>query len=173
MADATAAVETQHCTFLIVGYGTELRGDDAVGSQVATAIAAWGEPDLRSLAVQKLSPELSEPLANAEYVIFVDACRMNYPEGIRFIPITTCGSEPCGCSIPTLGHTCDPCSLLAVTQSVYGSRPQAWWLEIPATDFGVGKGLSAIAELGIARALEKIQFLICHYRRPKLKSLTI
>lgn len=168
MATATASAETRHCTFLIVGYGNELHGDDAIGSHVVTAIATWGVPNLRSLAVRQLTPELSGTLANAEYVIFVDACRMNCPEGIRFRPINACGSEPGGCSIPALGHTCDPCSILALTQSAYGRRPQAWWLEVPAEDFGVGKGLSAIADLGIARALEKIQFLLRHYSRPKL-----
>ena len=170
---STATVKTRHCTFLIVGYGNEQHGDDAIGSHVANAIATWEVPNLRSLTVQQLTPELSESLANAEYVIFVDACRMNCPEGVRFKPITARGSEPGGASIPALGHTCDPRSLLALTQSVYGRRPQAWWLEVPAEDFSLGKGLSAIAELGVARALEKIQFLICHYSPPKLHSLPI
>ncbi|MDJ0706708.1 MAG: hydrogenase maturation protease [Leptolyngbyaceae cyanobacterium MO_188.B28] len=166
-----ATLENRHCTFLIVGYGNELHGDDAIGSHVATAVATWGLPQLRSLSVQKLTPELSETLANAEYVVFVDACRMNCPEGVRFKPINACGSEPGGCSIPAAGHSCDPCTLLALTQSVYGRRPQSWWLEVPAENFDLSKGLSSIAELGVARALEKIQFLVRHYSRPTLRAL--
>ena len=60
--------------FLIIGYGNELCGDDAVGPWVARAVAEWQLPAVKSLAVPQLTPELTTELAKTNYVMFVDAC---------------------------------------------------------------------------------------------------
>ena len=60
--------------FLVIGYGNELRGDDAAGPCVARGVADWGRPEVDGLAVHQLTPELAPALAGAEVVVFVDAC---------------------------------------------------------------------------------------------------
>ena len=50
---------------LVIGYGNELRGDDAVGPLVARTAESWQRPGLRALAVQQLTPELAEDIAGA------------------------------------------------------------------------------------------------------------
>ncbi len=57
----------------MIGYGNTLRSDDGVGPRVAMAVASWGWPGLKAIAVHQLTPELAEPLAAAELAIFVDA----------------------------------------------------------------------------------------------------
>src|SRR5262245_30725916 len=56
---------------VVVGYGNELRGDDAVGPRVAQAVAAWDLPGVCGLAIHQLTPELAEILAAAARAIFV------------------------------------------------------------------------------------------------------
>ncbi|MGF1587982.1 MAG: hydrogenase maturation protease [Pleurocapsa sp.] len=67
--------------YLVIGYGNTLRSDDGAGQSAANQIAAWGLPNVRSLAVHQLTPELAEDIANADTVIFVDAvisAKQNY-----------------------------------------------------------------------------------------------
>lgn len=60
---------------LLIGLGNSLRGDDGVGPQlVAWADGQW--PWLRVRAVHQLTPELSDDLAAARRVLFVDAWRV-------------------------------------------------------------------------------------------------
>ena len=49
--NSTTSAATNQCSFLIVGYGNELRGDDGVGPQVAMAILDWHLPSVKSLSV--------------------------------------------------------------------------------------------------------------------------
>jgi hydrogenase maturation protease len=58
---------------LIIGYGNPLRGDDGLGWQVAGELAKCVDALISAVAVQQLTPELAEPVSDADLVIFVDA----------------------------------------------------------------------------------------------------
>jgi hypothetical protein len=58
---------------LVVGYGNTLRGDDGIGYRVAEAVAKWQLPQVRSIAVAQLLPELAADIGEVEIVMFVDA----------------------------------------------------------------------------------------------------
>lgn len=60
-------------SFLIIGYGNELRSDDGVGQRVSDTVATWKLPNVRALSVFQLTPELTENLATVNVAIFVDA----------------------------------------------------------------------------------------------------
>ena len=92
--------------------------------------------------------------------IFVDACKLKNTDRVQVKPLDACGTETTGSVIPGSGHSCDPCSLLALTKSVYGHFPKAWWVEVPATDFTVGHRLSDLAEEGVNQAIQTITKLI-------------
>lgn len=145
---------------LVIGYGNELRGDDAIGPIIVNAIDEWKLPTVQTKIVHQLTPELAEELACSEWVIFVDACQFNGPHNVQVSPLEAIGCETPGSSVPALGHTCDPQSLLALAKSTYGHRPHAWSVAVPAQDFSLGEHLSATAEEGIAEALEIILTLI-------------
>lgn len=61
-------------TTLVIGYGNDLRGDDAIGQQVAKAIKYCYLSSVQSIAVHQLTPDLAAFLANVKLGIFVDAC---------------------------------------------------------------------------------------------------
>jgi hydrogenase maturation protease len=139
--------------FLVIGYGNELRGDDAVGPQVARRVAGWRRPQVDGLAVHQLTPELAPALRDVDTVVFVDACA-DGEEGEVCVRRLEAGP---GAGV---GHTSDPRWLVALTEAAYGRRPEAWLVTIPAADFGMGGPLSATAQAGMVVALRQINRLV-------------
>jgi hydrogenase maturation protease len=139
---------------IVIGYGNDLRGDDAAGPLVAAAVAAWELPGVRALAVHQLMPELAEAIAAADLAIFVDACADCEPADIDVRRI-----EP-GNVDTALGHTGDPRALLALAMSIYGRCPPAWSIDVPARNFAFGAGLSPSTARGVVAALEPIRSLL-------------
>ncbi|MEA5575670.1 hydrogenase maturation protease [Anabaena sp. UHCC 0451] len=137
-------------TAMVIGYGNELRGDDAIGQQVAKAIKYWCLSSVQSLAVHQLTPELAEHLANAELAIFVDACINSQSNEVQVKSLLPSDSNTIN------GHTSDPRSLLALSQVLYGNCPPAWLITVPGINFELSDRISPTAEKGIAIALVKI-----------------
>lgn len=151
----TAKLQSLRHSVAVIGYGNELRSDDAIGPQVARAVEGWGVPSVHSLAVHQLTPELAETLAETDMAIFVDACADPAEKGVRVVPL-----EPAGAGASIGGHTSDPRTLLALAGLLYGRAPQAWLVTVPGVNFDLGEALSPVAENGMADALEEIDYLI-------------
>jgi hydrogenase maturation protease len=140
---------------VVIGYGNELRGDDAIGQLVAGAVAAWDLPGVRALAVHQLTPELAEDLAHADYAIFVDAYRAE--AGAANIHLRLVDALPVQSLV---WHTGEPHLLLALANAVYNRSPRAWWITVPAMGFDYGAELTCVAQSGLDDALEVIRDLI-------------
>ncbi len=141
-------------TILVIGYGNDLRGDDAAGRRAAAQVEAWAMPGVEVRAQHQLTPELAEPLAAAGRAIFLDAHPVASGADLRVRRVQPAGPTP------RLAHTCDPPALLALAQTAFGRRPEAWWVTIPATDFAFGAPLSPLAERGIADAIATLRHLL-------------
>jgi hypothetical protein len=63
----------QKFNLLVIGYGNELRGDDGVGPKTAMAVSEWHFPGVKTMVCHQLTPDLAEPIAAAERVVFIDA----------------------------------------------------------------------------------------------------
>jgi hydrogenase maturation protease len=135
---------------LVIGYGNELRRDDGVGPRAARAVAAWQLPGVAGVAAHQLTPEVAELIGEAEGVVFVDA---GPHDAVRTRPIVPSWAAQ------VLGHTGEPRELLALAEALYGRRPEAWLITLPAPELGFGEGLSATAEHGLTEALRQIRTL--------------
>ncbi|MGD1944054.1 MAG: hydrogenase maturation protease [Leptolyngbyaceae cyanobacterium] len=168
MNSTTFTTEAAHRqSFLVIGYGNALRGDDGVGPQVAMAVADWHLPSVKSLAVPQLLPELAADIATANYVIFVDACGQSCAPTIQLDPIVTNKAVLARCTAPLMNHVCEPLGLMALTHRLYGDHPQAWFLQIPTEHHDLGRSFSNSAQRGIDSALRTIeQFLTTYLRQP-------
>lgn len=147
-------IATRFPTALVIGFGNPLRGDDAVGWRVASAVAGWRLPDVHALAVHQLTPELAVHVASARLAIFVDARLAGEGEAFH---LRSLGTESPGIM---LGHIGGPDYLLALARSVYGSQPRASLITIPATNLDLGVGLSPSAVREMAAALRQIARLV-------------
>lgn len=141
-------------TILVIGYGNDLRSDDAIGQRVAEKIASKNLPNVKSLSIHQLTPELAEALASVDMAIFVDACLISETSDVQVKSLLPTATNFLA------GHTGDPQALLALTKAIYGHCPQAWWVIVPGENFELGDRFSPIAENGVAIALEKIADLI-------------
>ncbi|NWF62319.1 MAG: hydrogenase maturation protease [Fischerella sp.] len=141
-------------TILVIGYGNDLRSDDAIGQRVAEKFASKNLPYVKSLSIHHLTPELAEALASVDLVIFVDACLTSETSDVQVKSLLPTATN----FLPS--HTGDPQALLALTKAIYGYCPKAWWVIVPGENFELGDRLSPIAENGVAIALEKIADLI-------------
>jgi hydrogenase maturation protease len=149
-------------SILVVGYGNPLRRDDGVGQRVARMVAALKWPGVRTLAVQQLTPELAEPLAEASIAIFVDAAAE--ADEVVVEPIgESCGSR-------TMAHTGDPAWLLGLARATYGRRPPAWLVAVPARDMGYGTGFSSMAR---SRARDAVKIIGSLLQRTLIQRLEL
>ena len=137
---------------LVIGYGNTLRRDDGVGPLVAEAVAALGLPGVRTLVCHQLTPELADPIARAQTVVFVDAAAGAVGE-VKLGRVTP------SASIQLMAHASSPEHLLALARELFGHAPTGWLLAIPADDFNFGEGLSARTQAGLALAVEEIRRL--------------
>lgn len=137
-------------TTIVIGYGNELRSDDAIGQKIANTIESWHLLSVQSLAVHQLTPELATNLATADLAIFVDACVDAAPLDVQVRSLLPSNGQILS------AHSSDPRSLLSLTQFLYGHCPPAWLVTVPGVNFEFGDRLSPIAETGIAIALVKI-----------------
>ena len=135
---------------LVIGYGNTLRSDDGVGPRVADAIAALTLPGVRALACGLLTPELAEPVARADTVVFVDAA-VDAPREVQLRAL-----EPAASS-QIMAHAAEPRTLLALARDVFGHAPKAWWLTIPAENLGIGEVFSELGQRGFERAVEEVK----------------
>lgn len=149
---------------LVIGYGNTLRGDDGVGPVVTQQIALWALPHVQTRAVHQLTPELSEEIAQAEVVCFVDAWIQPSDKAPAFGKIEQLYPQ----SLETqLNHAWSPRLLLYLAKSLYGRVPTAYHLLIPAMQFDYGEVLSPLAIRGVDWAIQMIKTLVgqerpCH-----------
>lgn len=137
--------------WLVIGYGNDLRGDDAAGPRAAAAVADWGVPGVRALPLQQLLPELAPLLADAGGVIFIDVSLALELTTFQARPVTPVAAPA------ALGHFGDPGALLALTQRLFGRAPEAWLLLLPGRRFGFGETLSPQTECAMDAALHWIR----------------
>ncbi|MGA2594502.1 MAG: hydrogenase maturation protease [Bryobacteraceae bacterium] len=135
---------------LVIGYGNALCRDDGVGLFVAQHIEP--SPNLRVIACQQLTPELAEPVSQADCVIFVDA-HAEIPAGEIVVQSIEPRKSP-------LIHQLDAGTLLAWSRKLYGRAPEAVLVGIGGESFDLGEGLSPAVERAAQKALETIHGII-------------
>ncbi|MDB9313423.1 hydrogenase maturation protease [Spirulina sp. CS-785/01] len=139
--------------YLVIGYGNTLRSDDGAGQAVAERVDRWQTPEVDSLSVHQLTPELADTIAQSQTVIFVDVQRSEENTSLQCYAI-----EP-NPSKTSLAHSTSPQALLSLTQHLYNATPNAYWLLIPAVNFDFGETFSPTTQQGIQEAVETIKQL--------------
>ena len=139
---------------LVIGYGNSLRSDDGIGIRVAEIVSSWQLPEINSLALAQLTPEIAADLSKVDLVIFVDACSTTDTNTVKLSNLKPANQTQ------IRSHLSNPQALLSLTQTLYGKCPQAWALLVPGVNFQIGDRLSAVAETGIDRALIQIKNLV-------------
>ncbi len=109
---------------LLIGYGNNLRGDDALGPLAIERLrplllnAELAEAEF--VSCQQLAPELAERLASSDLALFVDAACDGEPGTVRVKRLS-----PEAGDAASLTHHLKPEVLLELANALYGRAPQA------------------------------------------------
>jgi hydrogenase maturation protease len=156
-APAHSQFSIHNSKFLVIGYGSLLHSDDAVGQKVADAVADWHVPDVITVATTQLTPELAELISQAGEVFFVDAAIKPIKPHKPHRCFGLIRLQPAHDAYELGQHFGDPRILLALAQVLYGRSPRAWLITIPGQNFDLGETLSPQTECGMAQTLDHIR----------------
>jgi len=133
---------------LVLGVGSELRRDDAVGRHVADAVARVEDPDIEVLSVHQLTPELALDLEGRERVVIVDAA-------VGVAEVTVSRIDPAS-NDQAFSHHLDPMTLLALAGRL-GTAPRSLLVvSVPAYELDLGTTLSEPAGRAVAEATARV-----------------
>jgi len=142
---------------LVIGYGSPIRGDDALGPWVADRLAGMPLPDdIEVQARHILTAELVEDLHRVQRVVFIDAAADIMPGELRVRPLA-----PDAGVMSTMAHFHDPRELLAWCEALYGSAPEAWLVTAGGAQWDYGHfELSGPAQAAVEPMIAEILSLI-------------
>jgi hydrogenase maturation protease len=142
--------------WLVIGFGSDICGDDRFGIAVAQSIAKL---DTTAVVVttNTLAPELVEKIRVADGVIFVDAS-LTLPLGqMQCIDLQIEGDErePDASSVCS-SHDCHPKTLMQLNSILNGTHPPAWLYIVGGGEFSYSEQMSKSVELCVETAKEEI-----------------
>jgi hydrogenase maturation protease len=146
---------------VVIGYGSPIRGDDAIGPLVADRLATRlaADPTLSGgVEVQArhiLTAEIVDDLVRAERVIFIDAADLE-PGEVRCRRLA-----PDTATLSTMAHFHDPRELLAWCEALYQRIPQTWLVSAGGAEWGYASySLSATAERAVEPMIAEVIALL-------------
>jgi hydrogenase maturation protease len=142
---------------LVIGYGSPIRGDDAVGPLAADRLAGMVlGPEVTVLARHILTADLVPDIAAAGRVVFIDAAATGRPGEVRCRPLA-----PNRDALSSMAHFLDPAELLAWTQALYDRVPEAYLVTMTGADFDYAAyELTATAQECMGRLIEQVLDLV-------------
>lgn len=149
---------------LIIGYGSPIRGDDAIGPLAADALASGSLPaGVQVMARHELTAELTEDLAAADRVIFLDAAIDGVPGEVRVQAL-----HPDASDASTMAHFQSPRELLAWCDALYARVPRAWLVTVAGLSFDYAHcSLSPPARAALGPMLEQVWALLSDGSEPR------
>jgi hydrogenase maturation protease len=145
------------CQTTIICIGNIARGDDGVAHDVARRLLLASLPDTRVIAAVGLDVAMTHDIADADFVIFVDAENRNEP------PVVV-REVAAGPAMAPTGHAIDAPSLLMLAEQLYDASPVARIVGVAAPEMGHGESLSDTAEAASVEAASTIASLINTFR---------
>jgi hydrogenase maturation protease len=116
---------------LVIGYGSPIRGDDAIGPLVAERLQQGGLPEgVTVIARHVLTADLVPDIAASDLAIFLDAALEGDPGEVRCRRL-----HPSRALVSTMAHFLEPAELLAWTQALYGRLPEAHLVTVAGESF--------------------------------------
>ena len=152
---------------LVIGYGNTLRSDDGAGVRLVERLTQVVPASrVRTETGHQLTPEMALSIADPDVdgVVFVDA-----GIDVSEIAIRPLDEEQ---PSPSVGHHLTPEALMVYASRLYGRRPRAWLLTLPAYDLTHGDTRTQQAERdvhsGVDRVLALPPFSVPSVKAPSL-----
>lgn len=154
---------------LVFGIGNSARADDGLGWAFLDRLSSVGGYRGQAEYRYQLQVEDAALVADADQVVFVDACREELPDGFHW--------EECEpfADFPFSTHALPPRSVLSLSRDLYGQAPPALLLMIQGEQWQLGAALGDAAQRHLDRALRAFEACLqrdgCRDARPGVKPL--
>lgn len=151
--------------YLILAWGNPGRGDDAAGLVIADSLAGHVGPNVQIQCFHQLGPELSEDVAAADHVIFIDAhMHPTWPD------LVVQAVDPAADYTPD-SHSSGPEELMALAKVLYHRTPKAHLVATRAFDTTFGADMSPQGKQLVALARQAVlDLLATHPATPSVQS---
>ena len=151
------ASRTRPARIVVIGFGSPIRGDDALGPLVADQLADESPmPQVEVLSRHILTAEMAEALRDATLVLFVDAAT-DGPVG-EVVERWLTPRRDVG---EAIAHSVDARGLLAWTEGLYGQAPPAILLSSRAVTLEYANyQLSPAVQATVPPLLDRIRQLV-------------
>jgi hydrogenase maturation protease len=142
---------------LVLACGNPQRGDDSAALHIADCLrSVLSDPETGIQSQQQWTPELAEPISEAEIVIFVDAAAGMPPGEIACRLL-----KPTQHILTSITHHTSPESLLWLAGELYGKHPpRAYLLTVGGASFELSEELSDLVRHAVPRAADHIKALL-------------
>ena len=156
-ADLRIARRKRPAKVVVIGFGSPIRGDDALGPLVADQLAEEFQlPQVEVFSRHILTTEMAESLRDATLVLFVDAA-IDGPVG----KVVQRRLTPRRDVADTIAHSVDARGLLAWTEALYGQAPPALLLSTRAVTFEYANyQLSPAVQATVPPLMEHVRQLV-------------
>jgi hydrogenase maturation protease len=150
---------------VVIGYGSPIRGDDAVGPLAADRLMEEPLPDdVEVISRHTLDPDLVATLANASLVVFLDAS-IEGPEGV----VVCRDLRPEENARRALVHALDPAQLLAWVEQLFDHVPDAFLVSTRGISFEFANcELTPPVAAAVEPMLSKVRKLIRSHQEKRL-----
>jgi hydrogenase maturation protease len=134
---------------LVVGVGSELRGDDAAGRSVADAVGRRGLAGVEVRSVHQLTPELATEWSGRRLVVVVDASVEVAAVTVRAVDRGVDGPG-------AMTHHLDPAALVGLA-ALFGAPPEeVVAVAVPAHDLRLGTELTSATLAAVDAAVAEV-----------------
>ena len=142
---------------IVIGYGSPIRGDDAIGPLVADRLIDEIESDQITVYSRHiLTAELVGEVVEASLVIFLDAAANGSPGEILCRAVAPDPGTPM-----SMAHFLDPRELLAWCDGLYNKTPEAYLITAAGLTFDYsGYELSDTLSESVQPMIDRVQALI-------------
>ncbi|MDD5373194.1 MAG: hypothetical protein PHO62_07180 [Sulfurimonas sp.] len=113
---------------VIIGYGNELRGEDAFGVAVIKEMQKFSLKDTKLISVFQLTPEIVLELLDADEIIFIDTCS----DEKNHYSLSCSLSEQNGLN---LSHHISPKTIIYMLKSLYNRHPNFFIYSMMSSSF--------------------------------------
>lgn len=152
---------------LVLACGNPLRGDDGIAILLARYLRGeFCKPQAEVQSSRQWTPELAEPISQADFVLFLDASAAIQPGEVQLKRIA-----PNREFSSSMTHSMSPESLLALAVQLYFRAPErAFLLTIGGESFDHADQVSETVRTAIPRALDLIKAVLSGVSLPEVAS---
>ena len=139
---------------LLIAIGNSARSDDGLGWAFLEELKKQDTFIGETSACYQLQIEDAEMISNYSQIVFVDACERGDSDGLGWEETVALND------FTFTTHALTPAAVLFLCNDLYQKFPKAYTLKIKGEDWALKIGMSDLAKINLAKAIEFFEELI-------------